>query len=136
MRKFCGKAQFRVNRPKLCKNCAFPQNFHTRKLDDITVLYAVKAMSNWNLSYHNTTEQNIVNSPNFLEWKFCQNRHRSCKGAGILILILILTPWHLYSALWFKFDNSYILVCNYVYVLYIELNLFIFYLMLTYFIYN
>ena len=26
---------FRANRPKLCGNCAFPQNFHTRKLGQI-----------------------------------------------------------------------------------------------------
>ena len=34
-------AQFRVNRPKLCRNYAFPQTFHTRKLGEITVFYAV-----------------------------------------------------------------------------------------------
>ena len=28
-------------RPKLCGNCAFPQNFHTMKLGEITVFYAV-----------------------------------------------------------------------------------------------
>ena len=27
--------------PKLCGNCAFPQNFHTKKLGKITVSYAV-----------------------------------------------------------------------------------------------
>ena len=26
---------------KLCGNCAFPQNFHTRNLDGITAFYAV-----------------------------------------------------------------------------------------------
>ena len=36
--KFCGKTQF----PHfLCGNCAFPQNFHTRKLGEITAFYAV-----------------------------------------------------------------------------------------------
>ena len=25
--------------PKLCGNCAFPQNFHTRKLGEITIFY-------------------------------------------------------------------------------------------------
>ena len=29
------------DRPKLCGNCAFPQNFHTKKLGEITVFYAV-----------------------------------------------------------------------------------------------
>ena len=37
VRKFCRKAQF----PKLCGNCAFPQNFHTRKLGEITVFFAM-----------------------------------------------------------------------------------------------
>ena len=35
--KFCGKVQFPHTR-----NCAFPQNFHTMKLGEITVFYAVK----------------------------------------------------------------------------------------------
>ena len=30
-----------IGRPKLCGNCAFPQNFHTRKLGEITVFIAV-----------------------------------------------------------------------------------------------
>ena len=29
------------NRPKLSGNCAFPQNFHTMKLGEILVFYAV-----------------------------------------------------------------------------------------------
>ena len=29
------------NGPKLCGNCAFVQNFHTRKLGEITVFFAV-----------------------------------------------------------------------------------------------
>ena len=32
---------FVANRPKLCGNYAFPQNFHTRKLVEITVFFAV-----------------------------------------------------------------------------------------------
>ena len=45
MWKFCGKAQLPHSfgqfaiRPKLCGNCAFPQNFHTRKLSEITVFF-------------------------------------------------------------------------------------------------
>ena len=34
-------AYFRANHSKLCRNCAFPQNFHTRKLDEIAVFYEV-----------------------------------------------------------------------------------------------
>ena len=50
--KFCGKAQFRhsfgfrVNRPKLCRNCAFPQNFRLRKLGQITVFFTVSIPHN------------------------------------------------------------------------------------------
>ena len=36
--KFCENAQF----PKLCGNCAFLQNFHIRKLDEIMVLFTVE----------------------------------------------------------------------------------------------
>ena len=32
---------FEANRPKLCGNCTFPQNFHTKKLGEITVFFAV-----------------------------------------------------------------------------------------------
>ena len=40
---FCGNevpAEFRAKRPKLCKNCVFQQNFHTRKFGEIKVFYA------------------------------------------------------------------------------------------------
>ena len=36
-------AWFRAIRPKLCRNCVFPQNFHTIKLDEITGFFAVAA---------------------------------------------------------------------------------------------
>ena len=36
--------RFRAICPKLCRNCAFPQNFHTRKLGEITIFYAVNAL--------------------------------------------------------------------------------------------
>ena len=34
-------AYFRANRLKLCGNCAFPQNFNTRKSGEITRFFAV-----------------------------------------------------------------------------------------------
>ena len=34
-------AKFRANRPKLCGNCAFQQNFHNRELVEITAFYIV-----------------------------------------------------------------------------------------------
>ena len=36
------KSVFRAYRPKLCRNCALPQNFHTMKLGKITVFFTVK----------------------------------------------------------------------------------------------
>ena len=34
-----GTVCVKANRPKLCGNCAYPQNFHTRKLGEIAVFY-------------------------------------------------------------------------------------------------
>ena len=43
--KFCEKAHFRIvsdeSPETICGNGAFPQNFHTMKLGEITVFYAV-----------------------------------------------------------------------------------------------
>ena len=41
---FVKRHNFRIvsgNCPKLCEHCAFPQNFHTRKLGEITAFYIV-----------------------------------------------------------------------------------------------
>ena len=35
-------ADFQAIVPRVCKNCALPQNFHTRNLREISVFYAVK----------------------------------------------------------------------------------------------
>ena len=35
-------SQFRANRPKLCGNFVFLQNFHTGELGEISVFYTVK----------------------------------------------------------------------------------------------
>ena len=42
-------AEFRAIYPKFFGNCAFPQNFHARKLSEITVFYAdlVIQQANW-----------------------------------------------------------------------------------------
>ena len=39
-------AEFQVLNSKLCGNCAFPINFHTRKLGAISVFYAVRFTRN------------------------------------------------------------------------------------------
>ena len=47
-------------RQKLCRNCAFPQNFHTRKLGEITVFYAVNVRK----KIEKTAEKEIENPLN------------------------------------------------------------------------
>ena len=37
-------SEFRVICPKLYENCAFPQDFHTRKLGETMVFYAVTSV--------------------------------------------------------------------------------------------
>ena len=41
---FYGKIskKFRMSHLKLCGNCAFPQNFHTREVGEITVFFTVR----------------------------------------------------------------------------------------------
>ena len=46
-------AQFWAIPPKLYGNCAFPQNFHTRKLGEITVFYAVGSIVNKSIDADN-----------------------------------------------------------------------------------
>ena len=53
--KFCRK----TIRPKLCGNCAFPQSFHTRKSDEITIFFPVLALSNHLLWYGCMKEKEI-----------------------------------------------------------------------------
>ena len=57
-------------RPKLCVNCAFPQNFHNRKLGEITVFFAVFDSSNSFIIKVKDVLQEIIK--NFL--KFSQRR--------------------------------------------------------------
>ena len=38
---------FRAIRPKLRRNCAFSQNFHTRKLGEISVIDAIDLAEQW-----------------------------------------------------------------------------------------
>ena len=52
--------EYRVIRRKLCGNCAFPQNFHTRKLVEITVFCAV-LMNNKQKHISDTVEHTCCN---------------------------------------------------------------------------
>ena len=55
---------FRAIHPKLCGNCTFPQNFHTRKLGEITVFYAVLITPNFTTNYESVR--------NYFINRFCQ----------------------------------------------------------------
>ena len=81
-----------------CGNCAFPQNFHTRKLGEITVFYAVFAFKS--ISFHKFFPKGLV------DMSFCFS----------------MTFWYFYRSLitWcvFKFiinmtENTIIPVGNY-----------------------
>ena len=81
--KFCGKAQFphSYGRPKLCRNCAFPQNFHTRKLSEIRVFLVVKPfkfdlveLTDWSITSRNRIQFKKSSSSNNLYnsyWTAC-----------------------------------------------------------------
>ena len=49
-------------RQKLCRNCAFPQNFHTRKLGEITVFYAANVRKKIEKTAEKERE-NLLNNP-------------------------------------------------------------------------
>ena len=95
-------AEFRSIRLKLCGNCAFPQNFHTKKLGKITVVYTViKDVSffwtvinsvsvfnsdqyltlswRWSLSYRNQPTDLL--SKSMVDWFLCDKdpRHKRVK---------------------------------------------------------
>ena len=58
--KFYGKAQFPHSFGRFARNYAeivFPQNFHTRKLGEITVLFAVIHCGTYNLNSDDTPEK-------------------------------------------------------------------------------
>ena len=46
----------RANRPKLCGNCAFPQNFYTSKSGEVTVFFAVSVKDCYFSRFHMPTE--------------------------------------------------------------------------------
>ena len=43
--------EFRANRLKLCGNCVFPQNFCSKKLDEITAFFAVAVLKNFQIFF-------------------------------------------------------------------------------------
>ena len=61
--KFCGKAQFPHSFGRFARNCAFPQNFHTMKLGEITAVYAVIDISLFRKSYFTTNYLPLILIP-------------------------------------------------------------------------
>ena len=70
--KFC-RAQFERHSFSICGNCAFPQNFHTRKLGEIRIFYAVLLTK----QSTNTQYFNSILAANFHQ---LQGLHLSCLG--------------------------------------------------------
>ena len=65
--------EFRVDRLKICGNCAFPQNFHTRKLGEISVFYAVQKLDevdSFDTVYAFALRSGGIMNPKFLSWVF------------------------------------------------------------------
>ena len=73
-------AQFRANRSKLCGNCAFPQNFHTSKLGEITVFLAVHG----NKSTYGSAEHR--------QKSYCFENNSATSNNTILIFWVLLQP--------------------------------------------
>ena len=59
-------AELRASRSKLCGNCTLPQNFHTRKLGEITVFYVVRELHKFRLFRKGPGNMGIVSSPRFV----------------------------------------------------------------------
>ena len=101
-------SEFRANRLKLSGNCTFPQNFHTSKLGEITVFFAVtdifrsvsltKLLINLNilspLSFFNTVLQlscfiqssRIAIRTEIIDFKIILNPAFVCSFLGIFLL--------------------------------------------------
>ena len=60
--KYAVSAEFQANCQKFCRNCAFPQNFYTKKQGEVTVFYAGKA-----LSYDHVLSSTEYRNLNFLD---------------------------------------------------------------------
>ena len=86
---------FWANHQKSCENCAFPQNFHNRKLGEISVFHAVtgKHRNKWNHwqrmeSYHDwiLSYLNALKSTCQFKWVFFQQWEKYSLNLIILFL--------------------------------------------------
>ena len=90
-------------RPKLCGNCVFPQNFHTRKLGKITVFLQWNLQSSywrdyfcsyvWYNYFTSYTTQHVAYTWIFVEWNIRQVRKASKDVDWFLTLQIFLMTW-------------------------------------------
>ena len=114
MWKFCGNARFLQGlgwiAPKLCGNCALPQNFHTRYLGAISVFYAVVDSklqiykSNLNCKYiccwYLTEQVTVLFTYSFLELKMKMFGYDTL----LIFLLVYLESYHIVTC------NCYLVV--------------------------
>ena len=95
--KFGGKPKFPQSFGKLSGNCAFPQNFHTRKLVEITVFFAVYLIGNHQTVFRGVCWENGIllklNSiANILIIIFDNNfNFENVTGQIVLIVVLMVS---------------------------------------------
>ena len=92
--KFGGKPQFPHTFGKLSGNCAFPKNFHTWKLVDITVLFAVYLIGNHQNVFRGVCwEHGILLKLNYIAnilIKIFDNNFNFENVTGQIVLIVVL----------------------------------------------
>ena len=93
--KFCEKAEVPhsfgriANRPKICRNCAFPQNFNTRKLGEIALVFFVV----WSKNHHQTANSR------------CNEIHKFSRKSVVLSTTPFCSQTKVSAALW-KLPNK------------------------------
>ena len=93
---------------EICGNCAFPQNFPTRKLGEITVFYAVQKFEPWqNLCFYKT-----YNTDFSIRHKMTWKNTRSSHPRKWLVICLLKLPQLLRKISWkLKCYFSFVKVC-------------------------
>ena len=82
-------------RPKLCGNCVFPQNFHTRNFGEISVFYAVSDYSVHLVPTHIAAIQNVDKHQSI--W----TENKTCPVNHVLNLNVVL-----FQVVWFSIRVS------------------------------
>ena len=90
-----------MNLWKLCGNCAFPQNFHIKKLGEITAFYAVlqvETMAIGKCKYQMYTW--------FLFYRQIKAAKATEEAVFFLLTILLEVRWSLYFYYWFLIQTA------------------------------